>query len=101
MVFGVDGQPLLRGIVREAARYREAEQHAVRLQPQVVVQSSRFMTVHDEAQLGAAVVGARGRLGRAGEVALGAVPVERRVAGGAGGAHRAASVAAARGGGNG
>ena len=107
MVLGVDGKPFVRGVMGKAARHGEAQEHAVHLQPQVVVQAPGFVAVDDEAQ--PAVRAARGRLGRPGEVSLGPVAVERLRAGGVGGSprlparvdHRAAALAAARAGGSG
>ena len=48
MVLDVDRHPLRGRIERRALRHRPAEQHARRLEPQVVVQPGRPVALHDE-----------------------------------------------------
>ena len=76
MVLGRDGQPLLAGDQARPLRHRPALQHAVELQPEVVVQAPRSMLLDDVGVARRRRRLAR-RLGRLGEVALGVVGVER------------------------
>ncbi len=77
VVLGLDGEVVLLGVGRLAARQRPAHEHAVVLQPEVPVQAAGVVLLDDEA-----VARARRRrlvrdgLGRAPGVAHGAVPVQ-------------------------
>src|SRR5262249_43132402 len=75
-VLDVHGETLLRGIEAGTLRNRPALQHAVELETEVVVQAAGGVALHDEAPTFARRRLA-GRLGRAPEVALAAIVVER------------------------
>ena len=78
MVLDFDREPLLAGDEARAARHRPALQHAVELQPKIVMEPPRVVLLHDEA---VAAPGLRGdlrpRLRGGGKVALGAILLER------------------------
>ena len=77
VVLGVDGQVVLGRIGRDALRDRPGDEDAVALQAEIPVQPPRVVLVDHEAVerlLGGRRVATR--LGRGGEVALGAVTVE-------------------------
>ena len=83
MVLDMDGEPALGRVQARALRHRPALQHAVQLEAEVVVQASRCMLLHHEAEtLGGPPSRSRRTgllatgLGRAREVPLGAVARE-------------------------
>ena len=49
VVLGVHREPLLAGIEARALRHRPALQHAVELEPEIIVQAPRGVLLHDEA----------------------------------------------------
>jgi hypothetical protein len=77
VVLGVDRQPVVLGLGRQAVGDGERDQHAVVLEPQVPVQARGVVLLDHEAprRRVARVVAGRG-LGRRGEVALAVVLLE-------------------------
>src|SRR4029077_4795077 len=72
MILDVHAESFHRWVERRTLRDRPTYEHAIHLEPEVVVQAPRAMTLHDEAGL-IAVAGRCGRTGRLGclrEVAL-------------------------------
>ncbi len=51
MIFHLDRQPLVVGIERGAARHRPRLEHAVKLQPEVIMQPGRIVLLNHEAPL--------------------------------------------------
>jgi len=84
MVFGAHGEPLVADRKARPARHRPALEHAVELEPQIVVGAARGMFLHHELQSrGLAALLRRLfrlRLGRAGKVAFADVVLERVLA---------------------
>ena len=79
VVLDMDGQPLLRRVEARPARHRPAPQHAVMLQPEIVVQPRRIVLLDDEDAAGrlrrrAALLAAR--LAGGAEIALGVILLE-------------------------
>ena len=79
VILGVHGQVALADLERQALGQRPAGQHAVHLQPQVVVQAPCVVSLHDEHRPPALrrLRFATGRLGRPPRPSLAAVLVER------------------------
>src|SRR5207249_9509909 len=75
MVLDVDGQALLAVADRRALGHRPAREHAVDLEPQIVMEPPRRVLVDDE-QVAVGRPAVAERLGRARRVALLPVPVE-------------------------
>ena len=75
MVLGQHGQPFLAGDQARPLRHRPALQHAVELEPEVVMQAPRRVLLDDIGVAGRRSLAAR-RLRRLGEVALGVIGVE-------------------------
>src|SRR5690349_9130677 len=93
VVFGRHGEPLLARVERRPLRYRPRLEHAVGLEPEVVVQARRRVLLDHEARLAAPspAPAASVRLRGLGEVALGPEPAESARA-----AHRTARGALVR-----
>jgi hypothetical protein len=88
MILGAHGEPLLPGRERRPARHRPALERAVKLEAEVPVQPARRVLLHHEGEAGGGALGLRRsfawhnrrRLGRAAEIALGRIGIERRLA---------------------
>ncbi len=87
VIFDLDRQPLISGIERWAAGDRPGFHDAVPFESQVVVQPARCMALHHESKLSRRSANFTCWLGRAGKVALFAIPLQ----GGRRTAHRAAA----------
>src|SRR5262245_66113179 len=80
MVLDMHREPLHAWIKSGAVRHRPAHQHAIDLEPQVVVKAPGPMPLHNKTALAAVRFFLRaGRLRGPGEIALGPVPPEFRV----------------------
>ena len=75
MILGAHRQALLAQRQTRSPRHRPAFQDAVEFQPQIVMQPSRRVLLHHEGAAGTRT-GARGRFGRAGEIALARIGAE-------------------------
>jgi hypothetical protein len=78
VVLGVDGEPVLARILRNATGQREREQHPVVLEPQVPVQAAGVVLVDDEAVAvsGGLSLALAARLRRLRRISLGPVGLE-------------------------
>src|SRR5262245_37149633 len=78
MILGPYGEPAVLRIVARLLRHRPALQHAVVLEPEVIVQPRRVVPLDDELQLAAGPAPRAARLGRSTKVALALVRIELR-----------------------
>ena len=78
VILHLDGEPLLAGNEARPAGHRPALHHPVELEAEIVVQASRRVFLNDELIAGPARLDAA-RLGRHGEIALGAIGLQRHV----------------------